>query len=328
MFERIKFELNLPSNARKYLEDYNDTFPQQSLPGYPVVSKVNDKSSQSLVMPRMVYDMWPYFVPFYPIYSKLLYPARNALPEFKNGIKANSLEFSLPSTTATPSYFRQIRTNRPIVNADCVNQLVIGSNLTPNELDAKIRQQIQKHEHLLKASKKNRNPSPKETCAACNCSACLPKQLPPPKPTHNPHDFHNHHHHNHHAVPDPENPINSQISQKSHSDHQDNKHYEFYRRMVQDLYDTCREEHFNSRSTEKKNDTRRSKSVTFCHSQSDDHCHCESDSDHEVLIYDKEFRKSTSTNTDVSFAKSERKKPRDQINNSKLPFHRHWKCFE
>ncbi len=27
MYERIKFEMNLPSTARKYLEEYNDDFP-------------------------------------------------------------------------------------------------------------------------------------------------------------------------------------------------------------------------------------------------------------------------------------------------------------
>jgi hypothetical protein len=79
MYDRIQFELNLPSTARAYLEEYNDDYPNNSLPGYPCHgsnSSVN-KSVESVIMPRMVYDIWPYFVPFYPLYSNTLYPAIN-----------------------------------------------------------------------------------------------------------------------------------------------------------------------------------------------------------------------------------------------------------
>ena len=76
MHDRIKFELQLPSAARKYLEDHSEDYPNHSLPGYP--TNMLALASESVVMPRMVYDIWPYFVPFYPLYSNILYPALSA----------------------------------------------------------------------------------------------------------------------------------------------------------------------------------------------------------------------------------------------------------
>jgi len=73
MYDRLKFEINLPLTARKYLEEFVDDYPVNSLPGYPKANMKMDMDS--VVMPRMVYDIWPYFVPFYPMYTNILYPA-------------------------------------------------------------------------------------------------------------------------------------------------------------------------------------------------------------------------------------------------------------
>jgi len=66
------------------------------------------KSSQDVVMPRMVYDIWPYFVPFYPLYSNILYPVVNNIQAVTNG---SSASFPSGATALTPTYYRPIRTN-------------------------------------------------------------------------------------------------------------------------------------------------------------------------------------------------------------------------
>ena len=71
------------------------------------------KSSQDVVMPRMVYDIWPYFVPFYPLYSNVLYPLVNNIPTVTTG---NATSFSSGTTALTPTYYRPIRTNPASVN--------------------------------------------------------------------------------------------------------------------------------------------------------------------------------------------------------------------
>ena len=307
MFERVKFELNLPSNARKYLEEYSDDFPNKSLvPSYPALTKTNERGIESVVMPRMVYDIWPYFVPFYPIYSKLLYPAINLAPY------TTEFNFQMPtSMSLAPTYFRQIRCNQPTVNAECVNKSVIGSVLSPCELDEKIQQQIKKHEHLLRRSIKSRESSP-ECCTGCHCS----KITQPSK-------SHQHHHHNHQQ----QQQNYHHQSDFSHSNNNEtynsdeNKYYQFYQKMIQDLYESARMSDNAS--------TRRSKSVTFCEKAC---CHpTVENKDHldeyeVVCCKEKEFHKTISTNTDVSFGKSQAK-PKKPTVFSKSPSRRHWKCY-
>ncbi len=145
--DRLSFELNLPSTARKYLEEFVDDYPLNSLPGYPTANLT--MATDSVVMPRMVYDIWPYFVPFYPLYANILYPAINqqivptALP--------TSISSLVPNTTGplVPNYFRQIRSNLAAVNADCLNRAVVGTLMSPEELDRKIRAQIHVNRHLI-----------------------------------------------------------------------------------------------------------------------------------------------------------------------------------
>ena len=168
VYDRIKFEFNLPSTARKYLEEYNDEYPNKSLPGYPNLLSSKTNQNDCVIMPRMIYDIWPFFVPFYPLYSNILYPTAassstttsstlSSLLNGSNSIGENNL--SLPSCssqivsstipTIPAQYGRQIKTKPSAVNADCINRSVIGSYLTPEQLDIKIREQIQSHKHLL-----------------------------------------------------------------------------------------------------------------------------------------------------------------------------------
>ena len=151
MHDRIKFELNLPSTARQYLDEFNEDYPNNSLPGYPTNQTLT--TLESVVMPRMVYDIWPYYVPFYPLYSNILYPALNQCPSDQQQLKVlNETLNSLPNATSmTPNYFRQIKSNPASVNADCMNRSIVGSSLTPCELDKKIQQQIHHNQHLIAA---------------------------------------------------------------------------------------------------------------------------------------------------------------------------------
>ena len=153
MHDRIKFELNLPSTARKYLEEYNDDYPNKSLPGYPI--NIVQNSTECVVMPRMVYDIWPYFVPFYPLYSNILYPAiNNNITKFsKISTPINTINTNMH--TMTPNYYRQIRSNPASVNADCLNRSVVGTTLTPEELNLRIQDQIYQNRHLILSKQGN-----------------------------------------------------------------------------------------------------------------------------------------------------------------------------
>lgn len=193
MHDRIKFELQLPGAARKYLEDYNDDYPNSSLPGYPT-NESCIPACESVVMPRMVYDIWPYFVPFYPLYSNILYPTLNNTAS----VQMNSLTEvmnTMPSTAPmTPNYYRQIRSNPAAVNADCLNRSVVGTTLTPCELDKKIQEQIFKNQHLIA----HPPPAPHQSCPAKHNHP--PPHSPTPPPAHHHHTrSHSPHHSPHHS---------------------------------------------------------------------------------------------------------------------------------
>lgn len=203
MFERIKFEFNLPSTARQYLEELNEEYPLKNLPGYP--ARANETPNLDyVIMPRMIYDIWPYFVPFYPLYSNLIYPT---LPGYS--VETTSFLSTMPSTT--PVYYRSVRSNPAVVDAESINKTIIGSQLTPDQLDEKIRLQIQNNKHLLRSN------SPKlERSSSCCCN----RPVTPP------------------VCLDEE-----QIKEKS------NKYYEEYLEKIKKLYDDVRNEHrCNNRS--------------------------------------------------------------------------------
>jgi hypothetical protein len=210
VYDRIKFEFNLPSTARKYLEEYNDEYPGKSFPGYPNLSSTKINKNDCVIMPRMIYDVWPFFVPFYPLYSNILYPtaasiatsststptmtsslALNGLLNSANLTNTNKNSFMpscssqiLSSTIPTipAQYGRQIKTKPSAVNADCINRSVIGSYLTPEQLDIKIREQIQSHKHLLDNGhfmahdRHSRSRSRSKSCCSTNrsnsCCSC------------------------------------------------------------------------------------------------------------------------------------------------------------
>ena len=56
-------------------------------------------ASDTVVMPRMVYDIWPYFVPFYPLYSNIFYPTLNAATVQLNTL--NEVMTNLPQVVTT-----------------------------------------------------------------------------------------------------------------------------------------------------------------------------------------------------------------------------------
>lgn len=195
MFERIKFELNLPSTARQYLEEFNEEYPLKNLPGYPL--KVNGSPSQDhVIMPRMIYDIWPYFVPFYPLYSNLIYPTLAG--------SAETTSFLSTMPTTAPVYYRSIKSNPAVVDAESMNKSIIGSRLTPGQLDEKIRLQIRNNRHLLRSN------SPEIE----RCNNLCQKSV-------SPHHFHS----------------------EEHIKEQSNKYYEEYLEKIKKLYDDARIKH-------------------------------------------------------------------------------------
>lgn len=239
MHDRIKFELNLPTTARKYLEEFNDDYPKNSLPGYPTTQSTT--ILEDVVMPRMVYDIWPYFVPFYPLYQNILYPGiNNARAQLTNLASGPGAGLG----TIAPNYFRQIRSNAAVVNADCLNRSVVGTTLTPKELDMKIRNQIQLNRHMIAPpqclSKRCASPiaSPQNRCQS-SCSLSTPPSTcssPPSPPTY--------------------------CSSDSCHDN-DNPHYNKYQHLIQNLYKECEKPDTHSKCSQA-DEMKRAKSVTFC----------------------------------------------------------------
>lgn len=239
MHDRIKFELNLPSTARKYLEEYNDDYPNKSLPGYPINFVQNP--TECVVMPRMVYDIWPYFVPFYPLYSNIMYPAINSSA-------ANISKISTPNNmnmnTMTPNYYRQIRSNPASVNADCLNRSVVGTTLTPEELNLRIQDQIYRNRHLILPKQdhciqKHITPVPNRCKSSCGL-------------TRNSKHIDDHLETSH-------SPINPYESCEQNPDH-----YKKYQDLIQKLYNESRGGVKETCCQGTCNEMKRAKSVTFC----------------------------------------------------------------
>jgi hypothetical protein len=334
MYERIKFELNLPSTARKYLEEANEDYPYKSLTGYPNLS-LNSVRIESVVMPQLIYDTWPYFVPYYPLYKNILYPASTLL-------NVAPIQ-SLLSSTYQPVYGRQIRSKPPAVNSDAMNNSVIGSTLTTEELDAKIRQQVNEHKHLLEnrycSASKSRENSPKEDSnsneRSSNCSNNHHNHHSHNhyREKHNQdytkHHAHQHHHdhnnnqnHNHHHNHTQNSEESAELSNRN-DDHK-HKYYELYKRLIQELYDDCKNESRTSFT--------RSKSVTFDdsllnRSSSRTNCRCQCASSNQ----DDMTTKSLSFSREISGQKrKDNKSNKQNLIQSKLinRSNRHWRCFQ
>ena len=318
MFERIKFEFNLPSTARKYLEEYNDDYPNNSLPGYPTTNSSNpNKKCEDVVMPRMVYDIWPYFVPFYPLYSNILYPAANTIQA-----ESCSTSFKFPNgaNAMTPTYYRQIRSNPASVNAETINKSVVGTLLTPDELDVKIRKQIHNNRHLIDPNPyevNNCQPQASKTSVMCSCNSNKSQ--------------------NSFRLNQIENSCESSSCNESHECDDNNKHYKNYLKLIQGLYDSCKQDNINSKNqpqkkccscsqnlTNSNTSFNRSKSVTFSDSHSSMH-------DYDGCSYDEEvlhdpYKRTQSSNTDVTFNKNKKEKS-SNLTQSKFISRRHWNCF-
>jgi hypothetical protein len=255
MYERVRFEFNLPSTARQYLEETAENYPAKSLPGYPNFQPKGENAAA--LMPRLIYDIWPFYVPDYTLTSLV-------------GGTTNT-RVSVQQQPATTTYHRQLKLKHSNVDAESMNRSVIDSMLTPDELDRKIREQIYNNRHLLEMRpasalgpattttttvhhvhhKSPRSPSREthsvESCH-CNCGRSRTGGLG--ESVKIVHDGHQQHH-------------------SSESDNRfTNKFYEAYRNNIQELYHDCA----HSRSHSPAN-MLRSKSVTFIDSENHDHSH-------------------------------------------------------
>lgn len=145
-----------------------DDYPMQSLPGYPSTPLLNTKDAPNcVIMPKMIYDIWPYYVPYFPQYNNLLYPstfpAATTSPFVPTVSAVNVNEYPMPMcnnlVTAPQMYFRPLRANEASVNAEEVNKIVPGTLMTATQLDEKIKEQIERHSHLLERGCRQRSSS-------------------------------------------------------------------------------------------------------------------------------------------------------------------------
>lgn len=309
MYERIKFEFNLPSTARQYLEELNEEYPRKSLPGYPTQHNCVATSIECAVMPRMIYDIWPYYVPFYPLYSNILYPTVSTV------IQAPTVDTSFISSfnsmSSAPVYHRSVRTRPAVVDAESVNKSIIGSVLTPDQLDEKIRLQIHNHRHLFKSRENSFDKSYCHDQINSHCShSCYNNRREAPT--------------QHYC-----NQRHFERSEETDNNHYENKYHEAYMKKMQNLYDSSKNECSCSCNC---SDLKRSKSVTFSDYNSS---HCEScasdyESDYDYNSNENSFNQSKSINTDISFSKKEKgkKSSKKDLNKSKwVPSRRHWRCY-
>lgn len=250
MYERIKFEFNLPTTARQYLEEASDDYPNKSLPGYPTVQAGNASGAQDVLMPRLIYDIWPYYVPYYPLYSNIISPglcgSQSAATISTSSLYAETQPIQMSNVSSAPVYHRQLKLKQSQVDANCINKSVVGSILTPEELDRKIRDQIYQHRHLLedcvsrsRSESRSRSRSHSRSRSACGRADTAHTTTTVTKC------------HNCHCGC-----LNTNVDENSHVhddvNQYDNTHYQAYREKVNDLYRQCKHNHMS-----------RSKSVTF-----------------------------------------------------------------
>lgn len=346
MYERIKFELNLPSTARKYLEETTEDYANK------VTNQANLKtnSCESVLMPRLVYDIWPYYVPFYPLYSNLLYPssllANKIFTQQSNTMiqAATSNPIRMEPTMSEPVYYRQMKLNKPAVEAQSVNKNVFDSNyISVEKLEEKIQKQIEKHQHLLsKSDNFSYNNNQSKNCN-CSCDCSVNKSV----------ESLNHsrsnsktiiHSHSPHQSCEKINNIytnsgkNSEVEDDENEEIKSNKHYQFYKKLIKELYNDMNNDDYSKSLS-------RSKSVTFSDESTHNHSSCYDSPSwtpysnhhhhhhhHETEESDDDnYRsaiKTKSINTDVTFAKRSNNNKNRIVSSSKfIPSRRHWRCF-
>lgn len=145
-YDKIKYELNLPPTLRQYLTNYNEGDPSKNLPEVPPKQACHQNS---ILMPRLIYDLWPYFVPYCPLYTNVLHPT--SLATQLHGFQYSALTASsmYNSGGLIPNFYRQCRSKDPAVDAYAVNRSVVGAKITPEHLYAQVNNQINQHRHLL-----------------------------------------------------------------------------------------------------------------------------------------------------------------------------------
>ncbi|CAF3421527.1 unnamed protein product [Rotaria socialis] len=114
LYERIKFELAIPSSARQFLQTHSAAYPAVLLPGYPMPTPIPMKS-----------DNWPFFIPTQqqPTIAPVVLAPQQSVPATVNSYEVNNLIMS--------------------------SQQKPQSLMTSNELNRKVDQQIQHHWFLL-----------------------------------------------------------------------------------------------------------------------------------------------------------------------------------
>jgi hypothetical protein len=322
MYERIKFELNLPSISRKYLEETTEDY------GNKVTHQANLKTNswESVIMPRLVYDIWPYYVPFYPLYSNLLYP-KNLLANSILRQPIDTTPIRMNPTMSEPVYYRQIKLNKPAVEAQTVNKDLFDSNyISVEKLEEKIQKQIEKHQHLLSKSENFAN-GVQSNKSSSNFDHKSNENLNRSRSnktiihSHSPHE----------SCDEIKNIYKnsgkySEIEDEENEEIKSNKHYQFYKKLIKELYNDMNNDDYSKLS--------RSKSVTFSDESTHRHSSCYDNPDwtpysnHHHNHHYHDNKNHHDEETDVKFAKKLNNKNR-VVSSSKLfiPSRRHWRCF-
>lgn len=190
------------------------------------------------MMPRLVYATWPFFVPHYPAYSET-------------------------TTTTTTTQPKTVVASSK-VEADCVAKkeilLANGKKLSSEELDRKIREQIEMNRHLLVELKEKTQAHEAAKIVHCTCEHC------------------------HHHEPRRRRSVSPRSTTVRHCSGENigeelrsenphcNKYYEAYRQQMHDLYHQCEARERDAAPETWCHNHKRSKSVSFCHSDDEVLC--------------------------------------------------------
>jgi hypothetical protein len=151
-YERIKFELAIPSSARQFLQSHSVAYPAKLLPGYPMPET-----------PLTASDNWPFFIPNQQqqTISPVVLVPRQTVPSSVNSYDVNNLIMS--------------------------SQQKPESLITSDELNRKVDQQIKQHWFLLG----ERQPPPSPLPHRSTSFTTLPPSHSHPHHPH-PHPHHSH----------------------------------------------------------------------------------------------------------------------------------------
>ena len=206
----------MPPSARKYLSEKNAGYPSRSLPGYPDQAT----SSKELVIQNSN--------------STLAHSAWSSLASASSSLPPTLLPYPMPtnellnSNQRTSLCSRQIKTNPASVDAETVNKNVSGTRMTSEELDKRIKQQIEENIHYLLSDESRKCRSRSRSREPCSHHAERSRSHSHEPDTHHQHHHHdNDHHHKHHH--------HHQSSSDNHPDHE-NPHYQLYKRLCDELY--------------------------------------------------------------------------------------------